>query len=68
MVAILEEDSISEGQQTLLNSNGDTIHVQKATQPPPNPRNLWEVIHEVVVQPKGFGGSSGFSQKYIVIL
>lgn len=28
----------------------------------PNPRDLWEAIHSVTIQPKGFGGSSGFGR------
>eukprot|EP00980_Cylindrotheca_fusiformis_P004957 scaffold1051_cov119-Cylindrotheca_fusiformis.AAC.32 len=43
--------------------NMATIHVHEETQAPPNPRDLWEAIHSIEVQPKGFGGSSGFGRK-----
>jgi hypothetical protein len=38
-----------------------TIRQQQYT--PPNPRDLYEAIQSVQVQPKGFGGSSGFGSK-----
>jgi hypothetical protein len=68
VVAILEADDtaatkMSEEHQALLKSNRGAIQVRWATQPAPNPRDLWESIHEILVQPKGFGGSSGFGTK-----
>lgn len=44
-------------------SASSMIQARIATQPPPNPRDLWEAIHSIVIQPKGFGGSSGFGSK-----
>ena len=35
----------------------------RATEPPPNPRDLYESVNSVIVQPKPFGGSSGFGSK-----
>jgi hypothetical protein len=45
--------------------NGLLFRIHKATQDAPNPRDVWEAIHndEVEIQPKGFGGSSGFGRK-----
>lgn len=40
-----------------------TLKTRVSSQPPPNPRDLWEAIHSTVVKPKGFGGSSGFGTK-----
>jgi hypothetical protein len=39
------------------------MHVCQETQQPPNPRDLREAIHFIDIQPKGFGGSSGFGRK-----
>lgn len=40
-----------------------TVNIHPQTRAPPNPRDLWEAINSVEVQPKGFGGSSGFGRK-----
>ena len=37
--------------------------VHCATQEPPNPRDVWEAIHAIEIQPLGFGGSAGFGRK-----
>eukprot|EP00545_Synedropsis_sp_CCMP1620_P001053 CAMPEP_0119004698 /NCGR_PEP_ID=MMETSP1176-20130426/1294_1 /TAXON_ID=265551 /ORGANISM="Synedropsis recta cf, Strain CCMP1620" /LENGTH=294 /DNA_ID=CAMNT_0006956433 /DNA_START=130 /DNA_END=1014 /DNA_ORIENTATION=- len=42
---------------TTLSVHIDTDH------PPPNPRALYEAIESTLIQPKGFGGSSGFGTK-----
>ena len=55
-----DDDQGGDGESSLLPS---LIKVCSETQAPPNPRDLWEAIHSVVVQPKGFGGSSGFGTK-----
>lgn len=40
------------------------FHMHKATQDAPNPRDVWEAIHNVAeIQPAGFGGSAGFGRK-----
>ena len=39
------------------------IHIHLQTQSPPNPRDVWEAIHNRSIHPKGFGGSSGFGTK-----
>lgn len=41
----------------------DSILVREESSPAPNPFDLWEAIHSIEVQPKGFGGSSGFGRK-----
>jgi beta-phosphoglucomutase-like phosphatase (HAD superfamily) len=48
---------------TIFSNLPSTIQVRPETQAPPNPRDLWEAIHSLQVQPKGFGGSSGFGTK-----
>eukprot|EP00536_Pseudo-nitzschia_multiseries_P006114 jgi/Psemu1/239116/estExt_Genewise1.C_1260036 len=40
-----------------------TVVYRTETSPAPNPRDLWEAIHSIQIDPKGFGGSSGFGQK-----
>lgn len=40
----------------------DGVSTRTATQPPPNPRDLWEALQSVQVQPRPFGGSSGFGR------
>lgn len=55
----------------ILDMTGDfntmerTVSVYDASSlpPPPNPRALYEVIQTLIVQPRGFGGSSGFGRK-----
>jgi hypothetical protein len=46
-------------------TKGLLLNVHQATQHAPNPRDVWEAIHNDVaaIQPKGFGGSSGFGRK-----
>lgn len=45
-------------------SNSNDVVIFKAkTSLPPNPRDVWDAIHSIVVQPNGFGGSSGFGSK-----
>jgi len=44
-------------------NDDDTIHYKTETSPAPNPKDLWEAIHSIQIQPKGFGGSSGFGRK-----
>jgi hypothetical protein len=38
-----------------------SIHTQ--SKEPPNPKDLWDSIHSIEINPKGFGGSSGFGRK-----
>lgn len=41
-----------------------SIHTFPMTSPAPNPKDLWTAIHTIPpIQPKGFGGSSGFGTK-----
>lgn len=44
-------------------SGSGLVWVHPETVQPPNPRDLWDAIHSIVVQPRGFGGSSGFGRK-----
>ena len=61
VVAILENvDGNSNTYEDILPKG---IHLHLETQPPPNPRDLWEAIHSITINPKGFGGSSGFGTK-----
>jgi hypothetical protein len=48
--------------QHLVEKNSLKVHVD-LDHPPPNPRALWEAIESTTIQPKGFGGSSGFGTK-----
>ncbi len=59
VIAIMEENV-----RTFLSKEYPSIHVFPNTHPPPNPKDLWEAIHSIPpIQPKGFGGSSGFGTK-----
>lgn len=55
VIAILDKD-----QDKIDNEN---IYFRTETSPAPNPYDLWEAIHSIEIQPKGFGGSSGFGRK-----
>ena len=61
ILAILPESTCSDPSATALLPKEITIHME--AQSPPNPRDLWTAIHAIQVQPKGFGGSSGFGRK-----
>lgn len=72
VLAIVEDDDTDVqrrlqdlSQQFNSNSNKDTIlfRSRRQTAPAPNPRDLYESIQAVEIQPKGFGGSSGFGSK-----
>lgn len=50
----------------LLRRGGDgptAAAVRSESSRPPNPRDLWEAVRSVQIQPRGFGGSSGFGRK-----
>ena len=61
VIAILDHER-DLAEMTNNDSNHD-IHFRTMTSPPPNPYDLWESIHSIEIQPKGFGGSSGFGRK-----
>ena len=59
VLAILDEDK-----DVLLNEvDCNNVVFRSETSPAPNPQDLWEAIHSIEIQPKGFGGSSGFGRK-----
>lgn len=41
----------------------DDVIVTSGSPPPPNPRALYEAVTSQTIQPRGFGGSSGFGRK-----
>ncbi|KAL3921106.1 MAG: hypothetical protein SGILL_002923 [Bacillariaceae sp.] len=53
----------SSSSSSLIPTDNKLIHIRTEEAAPPNPQDLWEAIHSVRVQPKGFGGSSGFGSK-----
>jgi hypothetical protein len=63
-IVIVEKNQNQEDLETFSETNG-LFHIHKATQDAPNPRDVWEAIHNdaVEIQPKGFGGSAGFGRK-----
>jgi hypothetical protein len=61
VLAVLEVDDANNDKIQCIIPKG--IQVFYSQQPPPNPRDLWEAIHSIIIQPKGFGGSSGFGTK-----
>lgn len=57
---------IREGEIATISTcaNTEQLHVfNQGEFSPPNPTALWKAIHQVTIQPKGFGGSSGFGRK-----
>ena len=61
VIAILENDDDGSNNYEDILPKG--VHLHLETQPPPNPRDLWEATHSITINPKGFGGSSGFGTK-----
>jgi len=43
--------------------NNNVLKYIPTFQPPPNPRDLYTTITSITIQPRPFGGSSGFGQK-----
>ena len=39
---------------------------RQETSIPPNPQDLWEAIHSIEIQPRPFGGSSGFGARQLL--
>jgi hypothetical protein len=64
VIALVEQESINQGWISCTKKY-PYLHVIPITSPPPNPKDLWTAIHEKIppIQPKGFGGSSGFGIK-----
>lgn len=58
-----EKDQESITKLALSNSKTATIIQRYATQPAPNPRDLYEAIQSIIIQPRPFGGSAGFGSK-----
>jgi hypothetical protein len=63
VLAILEKENAADYDKLVECLIPKGIQVFYSQQPPPNPRDLWEAIHSITIQPKGFGGSSGFGTK-----
>ncbi|CAJ1962040.1 unnamed protein product [Cylindrotheca closterium] len=62
VLAILPNDNVC-NDDSYLSVIPKEITIHRELQTPPNPRDLWTAIHSTQVQPKGFGGSSGFGRK-----
>lgn len=61
VVVILNQgDGIFHHDDVIVISASDDVH--QPSLPPPNPRVLYEAINSLVIQPRGFGGSSGFGR------
>lgn len=60
VLAILENENLVD---TISHIKENIIHARQQSALPPNPRDLYESIQAVEIQPKGFGGSSGFGTK-----
>lgn len=58
-VVVLENDDL----RIVENDDNDVLVVSAASPPPPNPRVLYETVQSLMIQPRGFGGSSGFGRK-----
>jgi hypothetical protein len=60
VLAIVENEHLV---NTISRINNNIVHARQQSTLPPNPRDLYESILAVEIQPKGFGGSSGFGTK-----
>ena len=63
VIAILRRNPRREQITSYLNTQYPIVQIRPETELPPNPQDLWAAIHSIVIQPKGFGGSSGFGTK-----
>jgi beta-phosphoglucomutase-like phosphatase (HAD superfamily) len=63
VIAILDDNDKDLLQREKDDNNNNIVVFKTETSPAPNPRDLWDAIHSVKIQPKGFGGSSGFGRK-----
>lgn len=63
VIVILEDQTFIQRAKECLNAKYPIIQVKEQTQRPPSPADLWYSIHDTTIQPKGFGGSSGFGTK-----
>lgn len=66
IIVLLEESIASDPSYTNLiipTNNNKNIYIRKQVQVAPNPRDLYESIQSIIIQPKGYGGSSGFGIK-----
>jgi hypothetical protein len=48
-----------------LHNKNSCIIFREETASPPNPKDIWEAIHSIEIQPQPFGGSSGFSARLL---
>lgn len=58
VVVILTDDD-----STIINNDNDVTVIPASSCKPPNPRALYEAVQSLTIQPRGFGGSSGFGRK-----
>ena len=56
-VVVLVEDDTS------IVQHDHVLVISNTSPPPPNPRVLLETVQSLLIQPRGFGGSSGFGRK-----
>ncbi|GAX22521.1 hypothetical protein FisN_14Hh143 [Fistulifera solaris] len=65
VIMLVEDDSTTQDsiQQILTFPSGDLQVVLTETQLPPNPTDLLRALEALTIQPKAFGGSSGFARR-----
>lgn len=63
VLAILESEDHVKALSRITDGGNTIHHIRRQSASPPNPRDLYESIQAVEIQPKGFGGSSGFGSK-----
>jgi beta-phosphoglucomutase-like phosphatase (HAD superfamily) len=61
-VLVILED-IQEGSLSPSAILGNYVTIRTERGRPPNPKDLWDAIHSIEINPRGFGGSSGFGRK-----
>jgi hypothetical protein len=63
VLAIVETENLQLVNTISHHIKENIVHARQQSSLPPNPRDLYESILAVEIQPKGFGGSSGFGTK-----
>jgi hypothetical protein len=67
VIVLLESESTKQAREFLETVLPETVagpcHVRLQTEAPPNPVDLLSAIESIAIQPRAFGGSSGFGSK-----
>jgi hypothetical protein len=59
-------DTSDDTSDDLLHPKLRFLHYRPSKHPPPNPHDIWQAIHSISIQPRPFGGSSGFAARQLL--